>query len=201
MRCHLVLHTLRPAVRLLISASALSILAACTSGPDPTPTSAPATALPSAATVPAAAPSPTSPAATATPEPPTGTPTAVIDTPVTEAFIMNFAFPEIEIPVGQRVRWVNHDSAPHTVSSGAPGQKSGLFDSGRRDQNQTFEFTFAQAGAFAYFCEYHPNMTALVVVGEGGAPAPTATALPPTPAPTATPQAALPPATPAPAAA
>jgi plastocyanin len=80
-----------------------------------------------------------------------------------EIAIAGFAFDpaEIEVKVGTTITWTNNDSAPHTVTG-----NDRSFDSGRMEQGQTFSFTFDTAGTFEYFCEYHPGMTAVVVVTE-----------------------------------
>jgi len=79
------------------------------------------------------------------------------------AAIEGFAFAPgtIEIKVGTTITWTNNDSAPHTVTA-----NDRSFESGRLEQGQTFSFTFDTAGTFEYFCEYHPGMTATVVVTE-----------------------------------
>ena len=75
--------------------------------------------------------------------------------------IKNFAFSpsELTIPVGATVVWKNEDSVAHTATSSGQG-----FDSGNLDQGQSFSFTFAKAGTYAYVCSYHPNMTGKIVV-------------------------------------
>ena len=85
--------------------------------------------------------------------------------------IQNFAFNPgtITVRVGQQVVWVNHDSAPHTTTSGscsggtctpAPG-----WDSGTLNRGQSFAFTFTTAGTFTYFCRIHgASMQGTVVV-------------------------------------
>ena len=75
--------------------------------------------------------------------------------------IADFAFSpaELTVPAGTTVTWTNNDSAPHTVTS-----DDGAFDSGRLDEGDTFEFTFEEAGTFAYHCDFHPNMTATITV-------------------------------------
>jgi plastocyanin len=82
---------------------------------------------------------------------------------VVEIDIAGFAFDpaEIEIKVGTTITWTNSDSAPHTVT-----ENDRTFDSGRLEQGATFSFTFDTAGTFNYFCEYHPGMTAVVIVTE-----------------------------------
>ena len=90
---------------------------------------------------------------------------------------------DIAVHVGDKVVWTTTKSINelHSVTSGAPDADPGkVFDSklGLRDNGQTFEFTFATAGAFPYFCAVHPaEMRGTVTVVEAGAslpPAPTA---------------------------
>lgn len=82
--------------------------------------------------------------------------------------IVDFAFEPATLTVqaGTRVTWTHAGQAPHTVTS-----DTGAFDSGRLMSGQTFTFTFASAGTFAYHCEIHPNMQARVVVQAAAAPA------------------------------
>ena len=78
-----------------------------------------------------------------------------------QAAIDNFAFTpkEMTVKAGTTVRWTNKDDIPHTVTS-----DSNVFASPVLDSNQNFQFTFASAGKFAYFCRLHPKMTGEVVV-------------------------------------
>jgi plastocyanin len=64
----------------------------------------------------------------------------------------DFAFqPErIEVEPGTTVRWVNKDSAMHTVTA-----EDGSFDSGEVDPSETYERTFDEPGTYAYYCEPH----------------------------------------------
>ena len=71
---------------------------------------------------------------------------------------------QLTIDVGDTVRWENHDTAPHTSTS-----NTGIWDSGNLMNDETFEFTFNEAGEFPYFCEIHPSMTASInVLGPTG---------------------------------
>jgi plastocyanin len=78
-----------------------------------------------------------------------------------QAAIDNFAFTpkELKVKPGTTVRWTNKDDIPHTVTS-----DSKAFDSPVLDTNQGFQFTFANAGTFPYFCKLHPHMTGVVNV-------------------------------------
>ncbi|HJX13238.1 MAG TPA: cupredoxin family copper-binding protein [Dehalococcoidales bacterium] len=97
------------------------------------------------------------------PEPPVTPPGPGI-TPAPSAVaveIASFAFSPatITVPAGTTVTWTNNDSAPHTVTTRTP-----LFDSGSLSRGETFSYTFAQAGAYEYYCAIHPRMTAVVIV-------------------------------------
>jgi plastocyanin len=78
-----------------------------------------------------------------------------------EVRIDNFVFnpAELTIAVGTTVKFVNHDDIPHTVVD-----KNKAFRSKALDTDDTFSFTFANAGTYDYFCGLHPHMTAKIVV-------------------------------------
>ena len=83
--------------------------------------------------------------------------------PVTalEVSIAKFAYgpKEITVAPGTKINWVNHDEAPHTVTS---SDKS--FASKGLDTDDRFEHTFATEGDFNYLCTVHPFMTGVVHV-------------------------------------
>jgi plastocyanin len=74
--------------------------------------------------------------------------------------IDNFSFSPKEITVakGTTVKWVNRDDVPHTVVSG------GVFRSKALDTDDSYTFTFTDAGSFSYFCSVHPVMIGRVIV-------------------------------------
>jgi len=74
--------------------------------------------------------------------------------------IDNFTFnpPELTVKVGDTVTWTNRDDIPHTVMS------AGKFRSAALDTDNTFSFTFTQAGDYKYFCGLHPQMTGTIKV-------------------------------------
>jgi plastocyanin len=61
------------------------------------------------------------------------------------------------VKVGQTVKWVNEDEAPHNVSGGPLHSKT--FGKGG-----TFEFTPKKAETISYVCTVHPNMKATLTV-------------------------------------
>ena len=88
--------------------------------------------------------------------------TALADDPPTATVtIDNFSFTPATLTVkrGTKVTFVNHDDIPHLVVS-VPGK----FRSKALDTDQTFEYTFATAGDFDYFCGLHPHMKGKIVV-------------------------------------
>lgn len=106
--------------------------------------------------------------------------------------IMSYKFgdgKQLVVKVGQTVRWTNHDSAPHTVTTTKAPVK---FDSGTLNQGDSWSYTFTKAGTYEYYCAVHPDMVSSVKVvaddggGTGGGTTPTAT---PTATPTGTPTA------------
>jgi amicyanin len=81
----------------------------------------------------------------------------------THVTIAGFAFsPQVvTVKVGTTVTWTNQDGEPHTVTA-ATG--SGGPSSAPLQQGDTYRYTFATAGRFAYLCTIHPFMTGTVVV-------------------------------------
>ena len=79
--------------------------------------------------------------------------------------IKGFAFSPATLTVskGTKVTFDNQDSTTHTITSGASRTKDGKFDTQVSGGTQT-EMTFDTAGTFAYFCQFHSNMVATVIV-------------------------------------
>ncbi|HET7493013.1 MAG TPA: cupredoxin family copper-binding protein [Bradyrhizobium sp.] len=79
----------------------------------------------------------------------------------TEVKIDNFTFTpqELTVPAGATVKFVNHDDIPHTVVD-----KNKAFRSKALDTDDSFTFTFANAGTYDYFCGLHPHMTGKIIV-------------------------------------
>jgi len=75
--------------------------------------------------------------------------------------IKDFAFSpaELEIRVGDTVRFINRDEAGHTATA-----DDGSFDTGLLKQDKSGEVAFASAGTFGYYCAPHPGMKGTVVV-------------------------------------
>jgi plastocyanin len=75
--------------------------------------------------------------------------------------IDNFVFtpPDLTVPVGTTVKWVNHDDIPHSVV-----EKTKAFRSKALDTDDSYSMTFTSAGAFDYFCGLHPHMVGKIIV-------------------------------------
>lgn len=84
-----------------------------------------------------------------------------VATETVEIVDFKFSPATIQVDVGTTVTWGNRDQAAHTVTSTNPG---GLFDSGSLAKGEQFEFTFAEAGVYEYFCSIHSWMTGTVIV-------------------------------------
>jgi plastocyanin len=78
-----------------------------------------------------------------------------------EVNIDNFAFTpkELTVKAGTTIVFRNRDDIPHLVV-GANGE----FHSKALDTDDSFSFTFAKAGTYAYFCGLHPQMQGRIVV-------------------------------------
>jgi predicted secreted protein with PEFG-CTERM motif len=73
---------------------------------------------------------------------------------------------------GTTVIWKNTDTVSHYVTSGLSTDNTTgtVFDSGNLIKpGSTYQFTFANAGTFDYFCTVHPWMTGQVIVGGAAA--------------------------------
>jgi len=73
-----------------------------------------------------------------------------------------FAPAVVNVAVGDTVTWINQDTEPHNVAilegpelNVSPEQKKG----------EKWSMTFTRPGRYHYYCEYHPNMVADVIVG------------------------------------
>lgn len=75
--------------------------------------------------------------------------------------IENFAFtPQtLTVKAGTTVTFENDDDIPHLVVA-----TDGSFRSSALDTSDSYEFTFTQAGDFAYFCGLHPHMQGTISV-------------------------------------
>jgi plastocyanin len=82
---------------------------------------------------------------------------------------------ELTVAAGTTVRWNMGGKFPHTVTA-----VDGSFTSGNVAVGKSYEFTFAEPGTYAYYCEYHGTANGqgmygkVVVTAAEAAPAPAA---------------------------
>ncbi len=80
-----------------------------------------------------------------------------------------FSPAEVKSSVGSMVKWTNHDTTIHTITSGKV-DKSGtptpdkVFDSGLLNPSASFSYVFEKPGEYDYYCMLHPYMTGKVAV-------------------------------------
>jgi plastocyanin len=75
--------------------------------------------------------------------------------------ISGYAFHPVSLTVarGTRIKFDNHDSAPHTGTTSSPG-----FDSGTLKQGQSATVTLTRGGTYGYICQFHAFMHGTVTV-------------------------------------
>ena len=73
----------------------------------------------------------------------------------------DFAPKDLRVKAGTTVTWLNKDATPHNVVSTDTPR---AFRSRIMNTNEKFEFTFAAAGSFPYYCALHPQMVGRVIV-------------------------------------
>lgn len=80
--------------------------------------------------------------------------------------IIDFSFSpaDVNIQVGDTVRWTNRNAVTHTSTSGAQGIPDGMWNSGSLGLNESFSFVFETPGSFPYYCIPHNFMTGTVNV-------------------------------------
>ncbi len=75
--------------------------------------------------------------------------------------ISSYAFhpPALTVKVGTVVTVKNTDATAHTATA-----RTGAFDSGTVNQNQTVRFTLRKPGTYSYYCQFHAFMTGTIKV-------------------------------------
>ena len=75
--------------------------------------------------------------------------------------IDNFDFSPmtVTVPAGSAVTWTNNDDIPHAIRA-----VDGSFHSRALDTGDSYSFTFAKPGTYAYFCSIHPKMVGKIIV-------------------------------------
>jgi plastocyanin len=80
----------------------------------------------------------------------------------TDVSIVEYAFSPtpLTVAVGDTVTWTNEDGFDHTSTA----DEGDLWDSGPIAPGSTHEFTFDEAGTYAYHCDIHNFMKGEIVV-------------------------------------
>ena len=88
------------------------------------------------------------------------TPTVLDDLAVTiEISSFRFQPPNVSVPVGATVTWVNRDEAPHDSEARDKTWETSLL---QRDEESVV--TFDELGTWEYYCTIHPYMTATLTI-------------------------------------
>lgn len=100
--------------------------------------------------------------AAATPTAGTGHSAHMASTDAVQVEISNFAYSpaSVTISAGQSVTWTNNDTVAHTVTA----KDRDALQSGTLQPGDTFTKTFDKPGTYEYFCEFHSNMSGVVIV-------------------------------------
>ncbi len=72
---------------------------------------------------------------------------------------LKFQPAELIVAVGDTVVWINRDIIPHTASG-----RDDDWSSGELKTNGSWRIVASSQGEQLYYCEYHPNMRASIVV-------------------------------------
>ncbi len=74
--------------------------------------------------------------------------------------ITNFAFqPDaLEMQAGDKVMFVNLDSAPHTATA-----DDGSFDTGTLNNGDEMTIVIEKPGTYSFFCKFHPGMRGQII--------------------------------------
>jgi len=87
----------------------------------------------------------------------TDTPFQVVDVGIRD---FNFEPESVTIATGDTVRWTNTDPAVHTIDGG-------MFRSEALSQNESYSYTFTEAGTYYYMCAVHPYKTTGQIIVTG----------------------------------
>ncbi len=81
------------------------------------------------------------------------------NTHIIEIYKMKFQTKSLDVKIGDTVTWVNMDLVPHTATA-----KDKSWDSGRLKKGESFTLTITDETALDYFCFYHRQMKAGLVI-------------------------------------
>ncbi len=88
------------------------------------------------------------------------TPTVLDELAVTIEIIgFQYRPPNLSVPVGATVTWVNLDVAPHDSEA-----RDGTWETDLLQRDEESVITFDEPGTWEYYCTIHPYMTATLTV-------------------------------------
>lgn len=88
------------------------------------------------------------------------TPTVLDDLALTiEIHDFRFDPPNVSVPAGATVTWVNRDVAPHDSEA-----RDGTWQTNLLQRDDESAITFDEPGTWKYYCTIHPYMTATLTV-------------------------------------
>lgn len=96
-------------------------------------------------------------ASAATASPPARPDSAGTHTVIIEG--MRFHPEKIVVHRGEKIKWINKDPFPHTVTAAG-----GRFDSGTIGPDGTWTYVPGKAGGYDYHCAFHPTMKGRLIV-------------------------------------
>lgn len=76
---------------------------------------------------------------------------------------MSYSAPQISVKTGETVEWINKDVVDHTATE----KKASLWNVSIAP-GKSLKVVMKTPGTFDYYCRYHPNMVARVVVTAPG---------------------------------
>ena len=79
------------------------------------------------------------------------------ETHVIEITGLKFVPEVVDVQPGDTITWVNRDIVPHTATS-----NDGSWDTGTLAKNESKSLVVSDEMASAYFCKFHPSMTAKI---------------------------------------
>jgi plastocyanin len=85
------------------------------------------------------------------------------DGPTVVVSDLAFQQDSVTTSAGTAATWDNQDSVGHTVTSGTPGDATGVFDE-ELPAGEQVSITVDEPGTYPYWCQIHPDMTAELVV-------------------------------------
>jgi plastocyanin len=94
-----------------------------------------------------------------------GASASAVPAPVKQITIagMSYSSPQLTVKAGDTVEWINKDVVDHTATEKAAGVWNVSIAPGK-----SLKVVMKKAGTFDYYCRYHPNMVAKLIVTAPG---------------------------------